>query len=68
MERQVFSTTTKISNEFTFTSLFVFSCGAIGVLFALFLFFNVSAISLQSKPGASQTTHTHVNEHANDFL
>jgi hypothetical protein len=57
-----------LSLQVSSASLFVFSCGAIGVLFALFLFFNVSAISLQSKPGASQTTHTHVNEHANDFL
>jgi len=40
-------------------SLFVFSCGAIGVLFALFLFFNVSAISLQSKPDDMQPLVSH---------
>jgi len=32
-------------------SMFVFTCGAVGILFSLFLFWNVSLVSLQSQPG-----------------
>ena len=40
-------------------TMFIFSCGLIGVLFALFLFWNVSKVSLASQPDDLQPLVSH---------
>jgi len=39
--------------------MFVFTCGAVGILFSLFLFWNVSLVSLQSQPDDMQPLVSH---------
>ena len=39
--------------------MFIFTCGLIGVLFALFLFWNVSKVSLASQPDDLQPLVSH---------